>query len=295
MRPAASRSTSLAAFGPPDLDFYERIAKHMLNAKCFPDVKSVSLAVVKMMAGRSVGFDPFVSMDSIHIINGKATFSARALAALVKGSPKYDYRIPALDDQACTVVIYRTHGPRLSDWEEIGGYTFTMAKALAAGLPQKNPTWKKFPENMLFARALSNAVRFHCNDVSVGNFPLYTTEEMLEQSQDIDLDRVSFTEDGEIVLPGGAEERPAPPPAPPVIRAVRTSAREPAAAAKFGGPGGSAALGQGFGGRVEVLDELGVSPEEFEELFGESFSTCDDGDWDAYVRTLEKRREVAAS
>jgi len=41
----------------------------------------------------------------------------------------------------------------------------------------------KFPKNMLFARAISNGVKWFCPDVFSG--PVYVPEEMQEQTQDI--------------------------------------------------------------------------------------------------------------
>ena len=37
--------------------------------------------------------------------------------------------------------------------------------------------WRKYPKNMLFARAISNGVKWHCPDVMNGQ-PVYTPDEM---------------------------------------------------------------------------------------------------------------------
>jgi hypothetical protein len=41
----------------------------------------------------------------------------------------------------------------------------------------KNPTWKAYPEAMLFSRALTAGMRTHCPD-ALGGHPAYTPEEL---------------------------------------------------------------------------------------------------------------------
>jgi hypothetical protein len=48
------------------------------------------------LAGREIGVRPFQAMTNIHIIQGKATMGANLMAAKVKGSGKYDYRVTKL-------------------------------------------------------------------------------------------------------------------------------------------------------------------------------------------------------
>jgi hypothetical protein len=41
----------------------------------------------------------------------------------------------------------------------------------------KNPTWRSYPEAMLFSRALTAGMRTHCPD-ALGGHPAYTPEEL---------------------------------------------------------------------------------------------------------------------
>jgi hypothetical protein len=43
--------------------------------------------------------------------------------------------------------------------------TFTMADAIAAGLPERNPTYKSYPDRMLFARACTKSIGLYCPQV----------------------------------------------------------------------------------------------------------------------------------
>jgi len=70
-----------------------QIGNVMAKSGLFPDITRVSQAVVKVLAGRELGIGPFAAMSDIHIIEGKPVVGARILAALVRASQRYDYRI----------------------------------------------------------------------------------------------------------------------------------------------------------------------------------------------------------
>jgi len=77
--------------------------------------------------------------------------------------------------------------------ESIGKSEFTAADAAKAGTQNMG----KFPRNMLFARAMSNGVRWYCPDVFSGN-SVYTPEELGARTDDegyIIVDRAS----GEVI------------------------------------------------------------------------------------------------
>ena len=64
----------------------------------------------------------------------------------------------------------------LSHGEVLGDELFTIEMAERAGL-LKNPTWRSYPEAMLFSRALTAGMRTHCPD-ALGGSPAYTPEEL---------------------------------------------------------------------------------------------------------------------
>jgi hypothetical protein len=59
--------------------------------------------------------------------------------------------------------------------QTIGVSSFTMEDAKRAGL-SGGDNWKKYPRNMLFARAMSNGAKWYCPDVFGG--PVYTPDEL---------------------------------------------------------------------------------------------------------------------
>src|SRR5262249_54148962 len=124
----------------------------VFKSEIFPDCKSAAEAVVKILAGRELGIGPFAAMKEIFLVNGNVNLSAALLARLIKNSGRYDYRVNRLDDEAVLIVFYERRGSKM---EKLGESLFTKRDAIAAGLAGRE-TYKKFPRNMLFARALLN-------------------------------------------------------------------------------------------------------------------------------------------
>lgn len=141
------------------------IGKAFAESGMFADIKSAAQAVVKIQAGQEIGIPPFAAMSGIHIIQGKPTIGAGLMASRVKGSGKYDYKVIQQDEKACSIDFYQGK-------EKIGNSTFTIDDAKKAGTKNLD----KFPRNMLFARAISNGIKWFCPDIF--SSAVYTPEEM---------------------------------------------------------------------------------------------------------------------
>ncbi|WP_343321390.1 hypothetical protein [Sphingobacterium multivorum] len=141
------------------------VAQLFAESGMFTDAKQASQAFVKIMAGQELGIPPFAAMSGVHIIQGKPTIGAGLIASTVKGSGKYDYRVIEQSEKICSIDFYQGN-------EKIGNSTFTIDDAKKA----QTKNLDKFPKNMLFARAISNGVKWYCPDVFSG--PVYTPEEM---------------------------------------------------------------------------------------------------------------------
>lgn len=150
------------------------IGKAFAESGMFLDIKTAAQAVVKIQAGAEMGIPPFAAMSGIHIIQGKPTVGAGLMAANVKGSGKYDYRVIESTEKACTVEFFQRNLDKDAKtvFESLGKSTFTIEDAKKAGTKNID----KFPKNMLFARAISNGVKWFTPDVFSG--PVYVPEEM---------------------------------------------------------------------------------------------------------------------
>ena len=147
------------------------IGKQFFDSGMFADIKSAGQAVVKIMAGAEIGIPPFAAMSGIHIIQGKPTIGAGLIASSVKGGGKYDYKVIEQTDKNCSIDFYQGK-------EKLGNSSFSLEDAKKAGTKNMD----KFPKNMLFARAISNGVKWFCPDVFAG--PVYTPEEMNQVTED---------------------------------------------------------------------------------------------------------------
>ena len=128
--------------------------------------------MVKILAGQELGFGPVASMTGIYIVKGRVTLSANLIGAAVKRSGRYDYQVKRLDGAECAIVFYSLIGDEPFN---IGTSSFTIEDAKRAGLVNGD-NWKKYPRNMLFARALSNGAKWFCPDVFGG--AVYTPDEL---------------------------------------------------------------------------------------------------------------------
>jgi hypothetical protein len=150
----------------------QRRAKAYSESGYWPDASKLAQALVKIEAGRSLGINPLMAMNEIHVIEGKPGVGAGACAALVKAHPRYDYRVNELTGERCTISFYE-RGHR------IGVSTFTLDDAKTAKLMNRG-NWITYPRNMLYARAMTNGVGWFCPDVFMGK--VYTPEELGDDS-----------------------------------------------------------------------------------------------------------------
>lgn len=157
----------------PQIDPRE-LGEILARSGYFKDAQDSAKAAVKVMAGQELGFGPVASMTGVHIIEGKPSVGGHLLAALVKKSRHYDYRIVELTDERCEIQFYALVA---GEWEKLQPTSiFTIEDARQADLLEK-ANWRRYPRNMLFWRSMANGVRFHAPDLT-GGAPLYTPEEL---------------------------------------------------------------------------------------------------------------------
>jgi len=160
------------------LEDVQRVARllamsNYFDAKAAQGDTAIAQIATKILAGREMGYGPFASVQGIHVIQGKPVISANLMAAAVKRSGRYDYRVRRLDNDGCEVEFFQRNGDK---WESVGKSNFTREDAKAAGLLGKD-NWSKFARNMFFARALSNGIRWFAADVFDGS-AAYTPDEL---------------------------------------------------------------------------------------------------------------------
>lgn len=171
-----SETTALVTVNQMTIDEVMTIGKTMASSGYFSDAKQAAQAVVKILAGREMGFGPFASMTGINIIKGKPAIGGNLMAAAVKNHPKYNYQVVTLDADTCELAFFQGN-------TELGRSIFTKQDAAAAEVGKlvapgaKGNMMKRFARNMLFNRAMSNGVRWYCPDVFLGT-AVYTPGEL---------------------------------------------------------------------------------------------------------------------
>jgi hypothetical protein len=157
-----------------DVDSLQRMGKMLAMSGYFEKSPNMDQAIAQMctkiLAGRELGFGPFAAVNGIYIIQGRPSVSANLMASAVKASGRYDYKVHKMDATVCEIEFFEiSNGKRTS----LGMSSFNAIEAKAA----QTKNMDKFPRNMLFARAMSNGVRWYCPDVFSGN-AVYVPEEL---------------------------------------------------------------------------------------------------------------------
>ncbi len=154
-----------------NLEDLQRIARMCAESGFFQDARQLAQACVKIAAGAEYGLPPIVSMTGINVIKGRVTLSANTMAAIMKRAG-YKLKVRFDGEDRCVIFVIDPDG------DELGESSFSMDDAKRAGLGGEN--WKKFPRNMLFARAVSNAARWFAPEVLTGAI---TPEELGESEE----------------------------------------------------------------------------------------------------------------
>ena len=170
--------------------------KMFAESGVFPDVKSAAQGAVKILAGREVGLSPMQAINSFYFVNGKLGMMTQAMAALIKKSGKYDYQITTQTIEGCTIAFFKVNGDKV----KLGESTFDKKMAAAAGIINRD-SWKNYPINMYFNRALANGARWFCPDAISG---FYAVEELFDLSPEPKKDVVEITAEGEVKTDGKA-------------------------------------------------------------------------------------------
>lgn len=167
-------TTALATIQRDEMSTIQEAAKTLALSNYFDGKgntpQAIAMMATKILAGREMGFGPFASVNGIHIINGKPSVGANLMAAAVKGNGRYDYRVREMTNDKCVIEFFERDGNKRVS---IGISEFTKEDAKAAGTQNMS----KFPRNMMFARAMSNGVKWYCPDVFNGN-TVYVPEEL---------------------------------------------------------------------------------------------------------------------
>ena len=160
------------ALMPQTLDEKMKMATILAKSGLVPNsLNTAEKVLVALQTGHELGLSAMVSVNNIIPINGKPTLSADIMYALARNNPEYgglEWKQRTL--QKAEVVITRVNSRGAT--EKFTGY-FDYEMAKQAGLSEKE-NYKKYPDRMMRARALSRACKEAFPDVFAG---IYSPEE----------------------------------------------------------------------------------------------------------------------
>lgn len=132
-------------------------------------IKTQEAAIVIALKGRELGIPPMQAFSHINVISGKPTMSSELmLAQIFKCVPKAVINYVQTDSQGCIIDAARPNC-------KLSRFSFTKDDAEKAQLLSKD-TWKKYPDAMYRARAISAMARALFPDALMG--VSYTAEEL---------------------------------------------------------------------------------------------------------------------
>lgn len=151
MTPVKVNANSLQAYSD-GLDAKLRLCQLLIKGGMTPDsVKSPEACLSIILMGQELGFSPLQALQSFAHIKGKVAPYAAALQAVAvnKGGR---FTVIESTDTSITIKAERAS----NKWSDT--VTFTMADATKAGLTG-NPSWTKYPKQMMYARATTILAR----------------------------------------------------------------------------------------------------------------------------------------
>ena len=157
-----------------------RLGEIFVRSGFFDDSRAVSQAVVKVLYGVELGLSPIVAMNSIDVVEGKCAPGAQLTASKIETHPLYDYVVEERTAEVCTIAFYRRQDRRPDGELQLRGrVTWDTATARRAGLLPAKPGsgWTKYPQAMLYARAITEGARAYCPDLFHG-IAAYSAEEL---------------------------------------------------------------------------------------------------------------------
>ncbi len=143
-----------------ELNYMRNLCQMAEKSGNYPSMKQDAMLNI-MLTAKDLGISPMKAINgSFYIINGKVCMSTCIMADRIRKAG-HSIKITEWTSDKCVMI-----GVRKDNGDSVK-FEFTMDDATRAGIAN-SPTWKKFPKNMLYNRAMSTLARTLFPDV-VGN------------------------------------------------------------------------------------------------------------------------------
>jgi len=143
-----------------------RTLKKLIGTPSIPKRwKTVSDMIAAVMYGTELGLAPLESLQRLYIINGAVACDSKGLNALIHAAGHVLIQEEMSETRGAVVAMRRD--PYTHELMEVGTFAFTMDDAERAELAGQD-TYKMYPKDMLYARAVSRAGKLAFPDVTTG-------------------------------------------------------------------------------------------------------------------------------
>ena len=136
-----------------------------------------SNCIIAIDMSQRLGASPFSVMQNLDIIQGRPSWSAKALIGMINSSHMYDFELQ-FDEKQKNGKPFSCMCWTEKKGRKVVGPVIDMQMADDEGWTKKNGSkWKTMPQVMLRYRAASFFSRMNCPEVSMG---LYTSDEVID-------------------------------------------------------------------------------------------------------------------
>lgn len=125
----------------------------------------------RIVIGKDIGLPLTLSVNAVHIVEGKLVLGVHAISYLIKSSCRYRWKVVKEDGEETVLEWFeRIDG----QWESVGQSSYSKTDAQLAGWLNKD-NWRKHPKDMLYKQALTIGGRRYAPDVMHG---VYSEDEL---------------------------------------------------------------------------------------------------------------------
>lgn len=183
--------TARDALVPAQSEFQilQALAKNAVISGLYNSVGNEQKILMILLAANELGIKPMQALNGgIWNIQGKIEISARLMTSMIRRA-HHSLIVKSISDKECTL-----EGKRSDNGDSFCA-SFTIEEAHRAGLVRPGSNWIKYPQDMLYARAISRLARRLFPDV-IGT--AYVEGEIkgeiitVENEIDSDIDRYQF-------------------------------------------------------------------------------------------------------
>jgi hypothetical protein len=171
------------------------MANVLYRAGYFKDAQNFAQILAKILAGRAYGLDPFQSMNSIYIFNGKTCFMTSVfLAEIRKSAGRYAYYVLESDDKHCKIEFrIEDKVVGISEFNEEDAKRADLIKDYADPDPRHaingkpaiiKGVYSKYPKDMYFWRAALAGIKRYMPDIINGRSSYEEEREIIEVQQE---------------------------------------------------------------------------------------------------------------